>query len=193
MYALGQIKSHVEHLAVLIGARGDQLPTYGHSEQTGRPHIEVDIRGYHYVAAEGGSEFHRWTTHDLDALLYAVFRSVTFAMASEYELHHRIAEQDYRRLIFKKQIELISVLSLDWGGRLSHEQDKILELYPFDDAAQLRAALAKQLRDQGQSGEDSWRAACEKYPVPPRGSVEDGRQLMLQLSGRNDFGGSFHT
>lgn len=181
MNELEQIKRQVERLAVLIGARGDQLPTYGHSEQTGRPHIEVNVRGYHYVTAERGRESGRWTTSDLDELLYEVFRSVTFRMASEYELQHRFAEQDCRRLIFEKQIELISALSLVWAGRLSNEKEKILELYPFDDAGQLRATLTKELRDRGQSAEDSWWTACKKYPLPSRGSIEDGRKLMLEL------------
>jgi hypothetical protein len=185
MKSLGEIEAEVERLAAMIGAGKGMLPTYGSSNGTGTPHIEVDARLYHYVSAERGAEFDRWSTADLDELLYAVFRSVTFDMACKYELHHRIAGQDFRRMLFEKQMELMSVLSQGWAGRLSREKKKLLEVFPFDDAATTRAELAKQLRNQGNSAEEAWRAACEKYPEPARGSVEDGRKLELQFRKRD--------
>jgi hypothetical protein len=106
-------------------------------------------------------------------------------MACKYELHHRIAGQDFRRMLFEKQIELMSVLSKNWAGRLLREKAKLLEVFPFDDAATTRAGLARQLRDHGNSAEEAWQMACEKYPEPARGSAEDGRKLELELRRRD--------
>ena len=53
---LTEIKSRVKKLAEVIEAPAETLPTFGHSEQSGRPHIEVDSNGYHYVIAERGQE-----------------------------------------------------------------------------------------------------------------------------------------
>src|SRR4051812_35633639 len=118
MKSLAQIKSEVDHRAALIGAAGNHaLPTYGHTEDGARPHIEVDSRGYHFVVVERGQEQSRFSTHDLDELLYRIFQSVTSDLAYSYELAHRVETQDCRRLAFKRQVELLAQLSPSWGER----------------------------------------------------------------------------
>ena len=165
---LKQIESEVERLALRIGASNNVLPTFGFSEQFGRPHIEVDGSGYHYVVAERGEELKRLTTQSLDDLLYNVFQSVTFTLAVAYELKHRIESQDCRRIMFQQQIELLSALSPEWARRSELEHIQILRDNPFDDDASVRARLTKELRDQGHTPEDAWRLACNKYPEPGR-------------------------
>jgi hypothetical protein len=133
MIALPQIKTEVDRLAAKIGAVGYVLPTYGHTEDGARPHIEVDERGYHYVVVERGEELKRVTTAVLDELLYHVFQSVSFELACDYELHHRIPQQDFRRLLFQRQVELLSLLSAQWAERRAAEHRRILEAHPFAD------------------------------------------------------------
>ena len=181
MKNLTEIKLEIGRLAGLVDAGEELLPSCGHSEGSGRPHIEVDASGYHYIESERGHEFDRWTTRELDELLYAVFRSVTFQMACEYELRHRVPEQDSRRQIFSRQIGLMSTLSAKWSERLSREKEKIIGLFPFDDNAHVRAVLSKALRDQGRSPKDANLIACEKYPRPIGGTIEDGKKLRLEL------------
>lgn len=135
MKSLDEIKAEVERLAKLIDALQPSLPDWGSSNQGGHPHIEVDGLGYHYVVVERGTEFERMTTPDLDELLYAVFRDVTDNIAGRYAAYHRVAEHDWRRWSYKKQIELIAALSPNWAERLSDEIKKKLELHPFNDAA----------------------------------------------------------
>jgi hypothetical protein len=159
MKTLHQIKAEVDRRALLIGAGGDySLPTYGHTEDGARPHIEVDSRGYHFVVVERGQEFSRFTTGDLEELLCKIFQSVTFSLACSYELAHRIESQDCRRLLFSRQVELLSQLSENWGERRAGEHQRILREYPFDDQASLRVTLSTQV---------GWRKACERYPLPP--------------------------
>jgi hypothetical protein len=172
---LDQIKTEIDRMANRLGASGVKtLPTYGYSEQSGRPHIEVDECGYHFVVSERGYESERLTTQEVDELLYYVFESVTHQLATKYELQHRVEDQDFRRLLFKRQIELLSILSPKWAMSRSKKIEEILRQYPFDDSSSARMMLFKELRAQGHSSEDASRVAEEKYQMPARAS-ESGK------------------
>jgi hypothetical protein len=140
MKSLADIKQEVDKLAAVIGAsESHTLPTYGRTEDFARPHIEVDSRGYHFVVVERGRELERLTTLDLDEVLFRIFRSVTFSLATDYELAHRIETQDCRRIIFQKQVELLGHLSRQWADREAREHDLILRDHPLDDQSTIRA------------------------------------------------------
>jgi hypothetical protein len=163
---LREIKAKVDQLAEIIGASQDILPTYGSSNQTGHPHIELGSQGYYYLVLERDTVCDRLITVDIDELLYKIFANVTFELAQKYELSHRIKNQDSRRISFEKQVEYLSMLSSQWGERESREHEQILKQHPFDDYASVRATLTKELREQGNSDEFAWNMACEKYPLP---------------------------
>jgi hypothetical protein len=128
-----EVKSIIEGLAEKIGASPNMLPTYGYSEETARPEIQLDSRGYHFVVSERGHETERHITFDLDEILYEVFDGVTFALACTYELNHRVEGQDFRRILFTYQEDLMAQLSPAWAERNKLERDKVLEQYPFED------------------------------------------------------------
>ena len=130
---LSEIKAEVDRLAAQIGASGYILPTYGSSDDGARPHIEVDSRGYHYVVVERGEELKRLTTSDLDELLFNVFEGITFSLACNYEVAHRIKKQDSRRILFQRQVELLSALFPYWGEREARIHVQILRTHPFND------------------------------------------------------------
>jgi len=155
----------VEDIATKINAPKDLLPTYGYSRDFAYPHIEVDNVGlFHFVIVERGQELNRKTTDSLDTLLYWIFSGVTFSMACDYELKHRMEEKDCRRIMFDKQEELIGVLSGTWRQKENEEHKNILKSYPFDDLAGLRATYSGQLRQQGYSESEIDKLAYEKYP-----------------------------
>ncbi len=183
MKSLDEIEAEVDRIAALIGADHGLLPTLWLLEPNGHfSHIsKMRASAITTFQLSGGTELDRWTTPDPDELLHAVFRSVTFVMASEFELHHRIAEQDSRRRLFEKQIELISILSAGWARRLSMEKERLLKIFTFDDAAGMRVALTRELRDQGRPGEEAWRIACEKYPHLRAGASRMCGNLLRQL------------
>jgi hypothetical protein len=99
----------------------------------GDPHVEIDSAGYHYVVTERGQEFRRRTTTDAEELLYWLISGVAFEMACKYELQHRVSQQDFRRLMFQKEIELISKVSPVWADRKRMEIDAILAEHPYSD------------------------------------------------------------
>ena len=165
-HSLDEIRAQVNRLAARIEATQSLLPTYGSSIDGAHPHIEVDARGYHYVVRERGQETDRVTTNEFDELLYHVFKHVTFSLACQYELRHRVEGQDFRRLLFRYQVALLSMLSPDWAEREAHEHEHILESFPYDDLAIARVDLARTLRKQGLVPEVAWRQACDRYPLP---------------------------
>jgi Immunity protein 63 len=105
---------------------------FGVSSQDGTPHIEVDT-AYHYVICERGEEFGRRTTHDIDELLYWIASDLTFVRAVDHELRNRVEGQDFRRILFQYQRELMAQLSLEWSRRLDIKIEETLAAYPFVD------------------------------------------------------------
>jgi len=132
MLSLGQLRTRINRLARKIEAPRQHLPTYGHSQDFGRPHIESD-QAYHFVVVERGQEWERRTTRDLDELLYWVFSSVTFGMASEFELRNRIPNADFRRALFRKQLDLLGNLDEKWRAQAKAELVLTLSNHPFSD------------------------------------------------------------
>ena len=166
LLTLPEIKAKVDQSAEEIGAPQDILPTYGYSKGTGHPHIDIGSQGYYYLVLERDVVCDRLITKDIDELLYKIFVGVTFDISSDYELNHRIENQDSRRKMFRHQEELLSMLSPQWGERKSQEHGQILTQHPFDDFSHVRATLCGSLREQGNPYEVAWKMACEKYPLP---------------------------
>jgi hypothetical protein len=166
MLTLSEIEVKVNELAQKIGAPQGILPTYGYSEQTARPHVEVGSRAYHYVVAQSGQEVSRYAALDVDELLYKIFTDVTFELSITHAEKQRIENQDIRRLAFSHQIELLTLLSPQWGERGSQEHAQILEQAPFDDDGSVRYVYWKSLRDQGYSVAQANKMAHDKYPYP---------------------------
>lgn len=166
MLKLSEIEIRVNELAQKIGAPQNILPTYGYSEQSARPHVEVDSRAYSYVVAQSGQEVSRFATRDIDQLLYKIFVDVTFGLAISYAEKNRIENQDIRRVAFQRQVELLTLLSPQWGERESQEQEQMLKQAPFDDDGSVRAVYWKSLREQGYSVAQVNKMAFDKYPYP---------------------------
>ena len=88
---------------------------------------------YHWVVRERGRELEHRTTVDLDELLYWVFESATFGLASEYEVRHRDKSADFRRLLFNHQLELLGLIDLRWRARCAARLNEVLVRHPFTD------------------------------------------------------------
>lgn len=133
MKTLTEIEAEVTRLSERVKAPGNAYPTFGYTADFARPHVEVKDGQYHYVAVERGAEVFRESTSDLDELLYWIFEGVTFSMACAYELEHRIPGQDFRRLMFSKQVELLTSIDPAMGRRVEDEIAQTLRGAPFND------------------------------------------------------------
>ena len=132
LLSLTEIQTLVESLARQICVPADLLPTFGQTMDGARPHIETDL-AYHRVVVERGKEIDRKTTQELDELLYWIFRSITSTMAADFELQNRIDGCSPRRLMFRKQLELLGALKRSWEEKRRIEIREILKENPFDD------------------------------------------------------------
>ena len=122
------IKSKIENLASRINAPKEYLPTYGFSEDFAKPHIEVNDNEFHWVVVERGQELERRQTTDEKELLFWVFDSVTFEMATRLELENRNENEDFRIQLFKIQEELIGEINSDYSDRLNIKHRKLLNI-----------------------------------------------------------------
>jgi hypothetical protein len=161
-----EIEKMAKELAQKIDSPEYLLPTFSSPIGDATPNIEVDASGnYHFVVSERGTEYERKTTTNLNELLFWMFKGVTFSMACNYELRHRIADKDARRILFAKQEELMGRLNKDWETQMKVEHASILGQHPFDDLAGLRATHCRELRAQGLSEPEIVKRAYKKYPA----------------------------
>ncbi len=107
MLTLASIETVVKALAKQIGAPPILLPSFGRNYDAAQPEVRVDAAGYHFVVMERGRELRHQIFEQLDEVLFKVFSDVTFSMAGSYELHHRLAGQGSRILLFAKQCRAV--------------------------------------------------------------------------------------
>src|SRR5205085_1962274 len=77
-----------------------------------------------YTARERGEVVFRRTTRSLETFLEWVFHDVTWQLASTWELHHRVAGQDSRRLLFATWVSLAGRLEPSWGEHVQEYVDR---------------------------------------------------------------------
>ena len=130
---LDGLRDRIQAAGRRLGAAEAKLPTFGGSEQSGRPHVEADERGYHYVVCERGTEFERFTSGDPEEIAFLACRDMAFEMACEQELAQRVAGRDARRRIFALEIGLLRRIDPAWAERVRTENERILEEHPFVD------------------------------------------------------------
>ncbi|MFW9904116.1 MAG: Imm63 family immunity protein [Candidatus Thorarchaeota archaeon] len=58
---------------------------------------------------------------------------ITLQMACKYELEARVPNQDSRRLIFKKQLELLKKVNSKFYAQKKQAIEEILEKHPYTD------------------------------------------------------------
>lgn len=110
---------------------------YGFSTERrddGSPHVEFADGEFHYVVTERGSEFERRSTEDIDEILYWLVYDLTFWMAVAHEVKHRIPDQDFRRVLFAHQIELMKKADQHFAERLELKIAETLAKNPFLDS-----------------------------------------------------------
>ena len=97
----------------------------------GSPYVSIQGEELFYTSSERGCEISRKPISSLDELMYFIFEGATSMMALDYELDNRVEGQDFRRIYFSKQIELMSKLSPRWGERCRKEIEEILSSSPY--------------------------------------------------------------
>jgi hypothetical protein len=89
------------------------------------PMIQWDGANYHLVVEERGSEYER-SIGDMNTTLRHLFSGVTFNLASNYEVHHRV-EPYTPRAIHAEQLRLLALLDTAW---IDAENARLAEQLP---------------------------------------------------------------
>ncbi|WP_019555598.1 Imm63 family immunity protein [Propionispira raffinosivorans] len=95
--------------------------------------VFADNYGYHFVYTERGEIQRHQITYDLFEISYWIFEDMIFMMASKFELKNRIENQDFRRILFAKEVELFNAIGVNFKKRCEIAIDEILKLAPYDD------------------------------------------------------------
>lgn len=126
MKNLTNIEFEIRNTAKLIDAPDQYLPTFGYTEGTARPHIEIQGEDFHYVINERGEEYKRVITNDFHELAFLVFADVTFEMSVKMELQNRKENEDFRIQMFQIQEDLLNKIDPSYSERLKVKHDKLL-------------------------------------------------------------------
>lgn len=133
---LEEIRKKIDELSLKLLQKIDvnSYITFGNQEDFAKPNIKIDnSHFYNFIVVERGQELEKRITTNLDDLLYWIFELITFDLASKFELQNRIENSDFRKILFKKQEELLSFISVEWKAKKVIEHNEILKTYPFQD------------------------------------------------------------
>ena len=95
--------------------------------------IHVNDTLYHYTIMERGKVVKEYESKDLDEILFQLFYDITFDMACKYELEHRNENEDFRRILFTKQLELLQAISNPYYEKGKQRIDEVLGRVPYRD------------------------------------------------------------
>lgn len=70
---------------------------------------------------------------DLEEMLSNIFGGITFSLAEEYEVKHRVSGKDFRRILFAKQREYLKFFGDEYVDKHDREVEEILRNNPFVD------------------------------------------------------------
>lgn len=99
----------------------------------GNPHVEKAGEHFDYVVTERGRELVRRRTADPDELLYWLIADVVNDQAAKYEQQNHVPGQDFRRVKFRKVIEIMERLNPVWGRRARDRIRSLLANHPYRD------------------------------------------------------------
>ena len=92
-----------------------------------------DGNGYHLRVAERGRLYYDDITQDLFEITYrAINGSISYASAI-YEAKNRVPNQDFRRIMFAKRLQLFAAIGPDYAQRANVDIGIFLQKAPFKD------------------------------------------------------------
>ncbi|WP_300385757.1 Imm63 family immunity protein [Clostridium sp.] len=133
IFNYSDIQDMIFSYASKIGLHNSEVFLNTSASDYGYPYIEIKNNLYHLVVSERGKEVYRYTTKNIDELLYEFFSMKISTMSIKYELEHRVENQDSRRIIFSRRIYLMSAMNPEWGEKMKREVSYILSKNPYND------------------------------------------------------------
>lgn len=96
-------------------------------------YISAQDQEYSIVYTEKGKERERISVKDKDEVLWYVLDSVSFNIAMEYAAKNREEGKDFRRVYFKKILEIYNLFGESFCSKKEKEIQRILKENPYND------------------------------------------------------------
>ena len=119
---LPQIEGKVREFTHIIHAPEDLIPTFGFSNESGLPHIEINSDTYCLVVSENGKQISKKSTKDPDELLFMIMHTITLSMACE-RIFNDTNYQNLRMRLFQTQKNIISKINLLYMSKVNLKHD----------------------------------------------------------------------
>lgn len=137
MLRIEEIKNEVLTIGAKIGIDEKSLlyPAFSPPDKVFNEGASIYVTStqYHYIIMERGREIKHYKSESLEDILYPLFRSITLALATKYELDHRNINEDSRKLRWKKQLELLETINVEFCDMRKKEIEEILKIAPYKD------------------------------------------------------------
>lgn len=125
-----EIQAKVDQVCEKIGLEKKVWPAV---QNDGAPYVLIHEDKYWYISEERGEVYFEKTTKDFEELLYWIMDNFISSYSYQFELKNRIRGQDFRRIIFAKQIELFGLISDEWKVKKEKNIKEILGKSSFKD------------------------------------------------------------
>lgn len=136
MFSLEEVENIIFKMSNKISVSKDSalLPMFSKTKDvfSEGESIYVDDK-YHYIMMERGQVYKHYESEELEEILYPLFKNITFSLAQEYEFNHRKANEDFRRLMWKKQLKLLRKINKNFAEERKKEIEEILTISPYND------------------------------------------------------------
>ena len=129
-----QLQSEIVRLARALNREPVQVGVIRKDDDV---NIFIDAEGkYHYSYWERGRE-HFDRVGDMDDVLYWFAQGITADIGSGYSARHSDENQNYRRVMWARQYEVLSQLNPQWAKRCVRELADKLRGWGFDKDVEL--------------------------------------------------------
>ena len=122
LLTLLQIEGKIREFASIINAPEEFIPTFGSSNQTGLPHIEIKRKHYALVVSENDVELSRETFDNADELVFKVLQDISFSMACDL-VSEDTNDQNFRERFLEAQKNIISKIYSYQSDEIEHNQE----------------------------------------------------------------------
>ena len=125
LFTLPQIEGKIRKFAAIIDAPEEYIPTFGSTNQSGLPHIEINDGKYTVIVCENDIELSRETFENADELVFKVLQDISFSMASDQVLEDT-SDQNFRERFLSVQKNIISKIYLYHGDEVKPKQETLI-------------------------------------------------------------------
>ncbi|MEG0564350.1 Imm63 family immunity protein [Anaerorhabdus sp.] len=134
MHTLEEVKDYIIKMSdrISINAESNLLPMFSETKDVFNEGASIYVDNkYHYIIMERGRMNKHCESEVLEDIIYPLFKDLTSSLAQQFELEHRKSEEDFRKLMWEKQLELLGRINEKFVDMRKREIEDILIIAPY--------------------------------------------------------------